>query len=244
MRRGRQDCVTRRDGRRRSRRTCVRAQGFRGSIAGSAALLIPSGVYFGSFMKKSFRAGLALSTLAWVSFPAGALAQPAATGPVTAPPASPSPAPAPAPEANAPATIGATATGDVAVTRAPPWDQWCIAPLCVPAAGGGHARDQVLKQLPLFVAPTDAGGYLEAQAKKALADAVLSAVKGAAGSWSNEAIADSRGRPRGRHHARQRRARARQGAGRGHRAHGARVRNRHRLARRRRVSRRAAPRRD
>jgi hypothetical protein len=48
----------------------------------------------------------------------------------------------------------------------------------------------VLKQLPSLVQPTDAGGYLEDKAKKVLADAVLSAVKSAGGSWSNDAVAD------------------------------------------------------
>ncbi len=130
-------------------------------------------------MNLHLRLGALLGAVMWLVSPGLARAQgtPAAA-----------PAPTPAPSVSASATVGVAVTGDVAVTRGPPWDQWCVAPQCASSAGAGHARDQVLRQLPPFVSPTDVGGYLEARAKKALADAVLSAVKGVAGSWSNEAL--------------------------------------------------------
>jgi hypothetical protein len=99
-------------------------------------------------------------------------------------------APASGGSANATVTAGASATAEVPVTRPAPFSQWCIAPACVPSTPGGHSRDAILKLLPPLVSPTDAGGYLEERAKKALADAVLSAVRDAAGAWSNEALAD------------------------------------------------------
>lgn len=79
---------------------------------------------------------------------------------------------------------GAQERPEVALTRDPPFDAWCIAPLC---AGGSAA----VVSPPLALAPTSDQGFLEKQLRTALADRIQRPLSSMTGRWNNRATRDA-----------------------------------------------------